>query len=202
MIDIKLIRAEPEKFSEAARVKNIEADIPTLLEVDGKLLEAGKELQEIRTAQNEAGKEIAKLDGEAKQQAIARISELKARAKRLSDLVSELEPKFNELMLLVSQPAAPDVPVGADETANAEVRREGRIRQFDFQPRDHVELGERLDIIDIPRGVKLAGTRNFVLKGAGALLHQAMLRLAMDRMVARGYCPLTVPVVVTFEKTA
>ena len=197
MIDIKLIRAEPQRYSEAARAKNIEADIPALLEVDGKLLQARKELQEIRTAQNEAGTQIAKLNGQAKQQAIANISQLKAEAKRLSDLICELEPKFQELMLLVSQPAAPDVPVGADEAANVEVRREGEVPRFDFKPRDHVELGKLLDIIDIPRGVKLAGTRNFVLKGAGALLHQAMLRLAMDRMVASGYCPLTVPVLVS-----
>jgi seryl-tRNA synthetase len=196
MIDIKLIRAEPEKFTNAARVKNIDVDIPALLEVDAKLVRAGKELQDIRTAQNEAGKQIAKLDDQEKQQAIAKMSELKGRAKELNNLISELEPKFNELMLRVAQPAASNVPVGKDESESAELRREGEIPQFDFEPRDHVQLGELLDIIDIPRGVKLAGTRNFVLKGAGALLHQGLMRLAMDTIVSRGYCPLTIPVLV------
>jgi len=196
MIDIRLIRAEPEKYSEAARVKNFPVDIPALLAVDAELSQAKKELQKLRTAQNEAGREIAKLSGEAKRQAIARIAALKGRIKELSDKIGRLEPRLNEMLLMVAQPPAPDVPVGEDETQNVELRREGEVRQFDFEPRDHVQLGELLDIIDIPRGVKLAGSRNFVLKGIGAMLHQAVLRLAMDLMVSRGYCPLTVPVLV------
>jgi seryl-tRNA synthetase len=99
-------------------------------------------------------------------------------------------------MLLAAQPAAADVPVGRDDTENVLIRKEGEVRRFDFEPKDHVELGTALDIIDIPRGVKLAGSRNFILKGAGALLHQALLRLAVDHMIARGYTLLTVPVLV------
>jgi len=196
MIDIKLIRDNPKTFTEAARAKNIEVDIPALLAVDGDLMAARRELQEIKTAQNKAGKEIAALTGDAKQAAIATMGDLKKRAKELNDLTAELEPKFNEMMLLVAQPPAADVPVGRDETENAELRREGNIRTFDFEPKDHVQLGEALDIIDIPRGVKLAGTRNYVLKGAGALLHQAVLRLALNQMAQKGYELLTVPVLV------
>ena len=70
------------------------------------------------------------------------------------------------------------------------------VPKFDFEPKDHVQLGESLDIIDIPRGVKLAGSRNYILKGAGALMHQAILRLAIDQMVAKGYTLMTVPVLV------
>jgi len=196
MIDIRFIRSEPEKFIEAARGKNIPADIPALLETDTKLLDARKELQDIRTARNAAGKEIARLRGEAKQAAIQRMSQLKARAKELGHIIGELEPKFSELMLLVPQPPAADVPAGADDADNVEVRRVGEIPEFDFEPKDHVQLGEALDIIDIPRGVKLAGTRNFVLKGAGVMLHQAVLRLGLDKMLQKGYQPLTVPVLV------
>ena len=196
MIDIKLIRAEPAKFIEAARVKNINADIPALLEVDEKLLKTRQELQEIRTAQNAAGKQIAKLQGEQKQDAIENMSRLKAKAKELGELVSELEPKFNELMLLVAQPPTAEVPIGKDESENVEIRREGQVRRFDFEPKDHVQLGELLDIIDIPRGVKLAGSRNYALKGAGAMLHYAILRLATDMIIARDYQLLTVPMLV------
>ena len=196
MIDIKLIRAEPQKFVEAARVKRIDVDIAALLEVDGKLLSARQELQEVRTAQNAAGKRIAKLAGREKADAIAEMKHLKARAKELGDLIAELEPTFDDLMLRVPQPPAPGVPVGEDETQNIVVREVGQVPQFDFETKDHVELGQALDIIDIRRGVKLAGTRNFVLKGAGAMLHQAVLRLALDRIAAKGYEPLTVPVLV------
>ena len=196
MIDIKLIRAEPQRYIDAAKAKRMEVDIPALLEADRKLMDAQRELQDIRTAQNAAGKEIAKLKDDAKRQAVEKMSQLKVRAKELNDLVEQLQPKFNELMLLVAQPAAPDVPIGKDETENVVVRTEGEIRRFDFEPKDHVQLGEALDIIDIPRGVKLAGSRNYFLKGPGAMMHYAILRLAADQMVAKGYTLLNVPVLV------
>ena len=196
MIDIKLIRAEPEKFIAAARDKNVQADIPALLEADRKLMAARKELQDVRTAQNAAGKRIAKLAGADKTSAIAEMHGLKARAKELEDVLAEAEPAVEELLLRVAQPPADDVPLGKDDTENIVIRTEGQVRSFDFEPKDHVELGEALDIIDIPRGVKLAGTRNFILKGAGALLHQAVLRLALDQMIEKGYTFMTVPVLV------
>ena len=196
MIDIKLIRAEPQRYIDAAKAKRMEVDIPALLEADRKLMDAQRELQDIRTAQNAAGKEIAKLKNDAKRQAVEKMSQLKVRAKELNDLVEQLQPKFNELMLLVAQPAAPDVPIGKDETENVVVRTEGEIRRFDFEPKDHVQLGEALDVIDIPRGVKLAGSRNYFLKGPGAMMHYAILRLAADLMVAKGYMLLNVPVLV------
>ncbi len=196
MIDIKLLRADPEKFRQAAKTKNIDVDIDMLLEVDGELLGARQQLQAARTAQNVAGKGIAKLKGDEKNAAIEKISELKSRTKQLNELIAKLEPTFDELMLRVAQPAAADSPVGADETENVELRREGDIPAFDFELKDHVQLGEALDIIDIPRGVKLAGSRNFVLKGAGAMLHHAVMRLAIDHIIAKGYEPLTVPVLV------
>jgi seryl-tRNA synthetase len=196
MIDIKLIRENPEKFIEAARLKNVDADIPALLDADRRLTDAQREMQEVRTRQNAAGKQIAQLKGDAKAKAIEAMGQLKARAKELADIVDQLQPRFDELMLRTAQPAAPDVPVGRDDTENAVLRVEGEVPQFDFPPKDHVQLGESLDIIDIPRGVKLAGSRNYILKGAGALMHQAILRLAIDQMVAKGYTLMTVPVLV------
>ena len=196
MIDIKLIREDPDTFRKAAADKHFTVDIDELLEVDRKLLDARRGLQDARTAQNQAGKQIAKLQGDEKRAAIAKMSERKESARDLTVLVEELEPRFRELMLLVPQPPAAEVPLGADDTENIELRREGEIPEFDFEPKDHVQLGEALDIIDIPRGVKLAGSRNYALKGAGAMLHYAVLRLAADRMVAKGYTLLNVPVLV------
>ena len=196
MIDIKLIRENPERFIEAARLKNVDADIPALLDADRRLVDAQREMQDVRTRQNTAGKQIAQLKGDEKTQAIEAMSQLKARAKELSDIVDHLQPRFDELMLRTAQPPAPEVPVGRDDTENVVLRIEGEVPQFDFPLKDHVQLGEELDIIDIPRGVKLAGSRNYILKGAGALIHQAILRLAIDQMVAKGYTLMTVPVLV------
>jgi len=196
MIDIKDLRADPDKYVRAAADKHIGADIPAVLELDRRVRAARQSLQDARTAQNAAGKSIAKLAGEAKQAAVAELGELKARVKAETETLAELEPQLNEMLLVVPQPAAPGVPVGADDADNVELRRVGEVRSFDFEPKDHIQLGEALDIIDMPRGVKLAGTRNYVLKGAGTLLHQAVLRLAQDMMLDRGFVPLTVPVLV------
>jgi len=196
MIDIKLIREDPERFIEAARCKNVDADIPALLEADRELTEARKELQDVRTRQNAAGKQIAKLSGQEKAEAVDQMQGLKVRARELGERIDALEPEFEALMLRAAQPAADDVPVGKDDTENVLLRTEGEIPHPDFELKDHVQLGESLGIIDIPRGVKLAGSRNFILRGAGALLHQALLRLAVDQMVAKGYELLTVPVLV------
>jgi len=196
MIDIKLIRSDPDKYIRAARDKNMSAYIEALLEADGQLLGLNQQLQDARTEQNAAGKQIAELTGQDKVDAIMSVKSLKTTIAELEEKIEQIVPKFDELMLLVAQPAADDVPLGKDDTENIELRTVGEIPSFDFELKDHVELGEALDIIDIPRGVKLAGSRNFILKGAGAMLHQAVLRLAIDQMIARGYQLMTVPVLV------
>lgn len=178
MIDIKLLRQDPDTYVEAAQLKNCPVDILALLDIDRQLTDVLRQYQEARTAQNAAGKEIAKLTGQEKADAIDRMGKLKARVKELDDKRGQLQPKLDELMLLVAQPPAADVPVGADDTENVEIRRVGKAPKFDFEPLDHVELGRTLDIIDLPRGVKLAGSRNYALKGADEMLHYAVLRLA------------------------
>ena len=197
MIDIKLLRANPDKYIQAAKVKRIKVDIPALLDIDARLAQARQLVQNLRTAQNTAGKTIATIkDPAAKKLAIAQMADTKAQLKQNQDLADELEPKFNDLMLLVPQLPAPEVPEGKDDTENVVMRHEGEIPKFDFPVKDHMQLGAELDIIDMERGVKLAGSRNYVLKGAGAMLHQAILRLAIDQMIAKGYTLLTVPVLV------
>jgi len=196
MIDIKLIRANPDIFINAAKVKNVSVDINRLLEIDKQLLHLRQELQEIRTEQNKASKEIPHLDGQEKQRKIQQLTTLKRRAKEISSQIDQLAPEFNRLMLLVPQVPDPSVPIGADENDNVEIKKVGKIRKFDFDPLDHVELGKALDIIDIDRGVKLAGTRNYCLKGLGVLLHQAVLKLATDIIRRKGFTLLTVPVLV------
>ena len=193
MIDIKEIRRDPDKFRKAGIDKHIEVDIDRLLEVDAELMDVKRQLQDIATDKNRIGKSIPRLESEEKQAAIEELSQLKQREAGFDEQSKQLQPQFDALMLQVAQPADQGVPLGKDDTENVEIRREGEIRQFDFEPRDHVELGLALDIIDIERGVKLAGTRNYLLKGDGALLHWAVLRFAVDMMVSRGYLPMSVP---------
>jgi seryl-tRNA synthetase len=199
MIDIKLIRENPQYFKDGARAKKIAADIDRLLEVDAQLTEAKKKLQDIVTEKNRIGKDIPKLAPDQKKEALARLAGFKEEESSLSEKLKSLQPEFETLMNQVPQPPAPEVPFGADDTENVELRTWGTIRQFEFTPKDHVELGTDLGIIDIERGVKLAGTRNYFLKGDGALLHWAVLRFAMDHMVKKGYVPMSVPLLMRDE---
>ena len=199
MIDIKQIRENPERFKKATKDKNFEVDIDRLLEVDGILREKKKDLQDLVSEKNRIGKSIPTLSGDDKESALAELSELKHNEIEFQERIKELQPEFDNIMLLVAQPTDEDVPLGKDDTENVEIRKEGKVREFDFEPKDHVQLGLDLGIIDIERGVKLAGTRNYILKGDGALLHWAVLRFAMDYMVGKGYVPFSVPVLMKDE---
>jgi seryl-tRNA synthetase len=200
MIDIKQIRENPEAFKKAALDKHFEIDIDYLVQIDADIQNIKKNLQDYATEKNKLGKLIPQLkDDDKKKEHIEHLSVLKQHEAQLQEKIKQLQPKFDELMLQVSQPADADVPLGKDDTENVEIRKEGEIRQFDFKPKDHVQLGLALDIIDIERGVKLAGTRNYFLKSDGALLHWAVLRFAFDLMVERGYVPLSVPLLMKDE---
>lgn len=199
MIDIKQIRENPQGFKDAGRAKHFDVDIDRLLEVDSALKAAKNQLQEISASKNRIGKSIPNLSGGEKDAALAQLSELKRQETNFNEDVKNLQPEFDELMMEVAQPADEDVPLGKDDTENIEIRKEGQIWRFDFEPKDHVQLGRDLDIIDIERGVKLAGTRNYLLKGDGAMLHWAVLRFAMDYMVGRGYVPMSVPLLMKDE---
>ncbi|MGD0551430.1 MAG: serine--tRNA ligase [Sedimentisphaerales bacterium] len=199
MIDIKEIRENPQRFKQAAKNKNIEVDIDRLMAIDAELLSAKQRLQEIATEKNRIGKSIPKLAGDEKQNALAQLAKFKADESQFEEKVKQLQPEADSLMLLVAQPADDIVPLGKDDTENVELRREGQVRKFDFKPKDHVQLGVDLGIIDIERGVKLAGTRSYFLKGDGARLHWAVLQFAMDVMIARGYTPMSVPLLMRDE---
>ena len=199
MIDIKQIRENPEKFRAACEAKGFDVEIDKLLAIDAELRIVKQQLQEISTDKNRIGKSIPRLPPDEKESALSQLSELKRRETEYSEDLGSLQPQFDQLMQQVAQPADDDVPVGKDDTENVEIRKEGEIRPFDFELKDHVQLGLALGIIDIERGVKLAGTRNYFLKGDGALLHWAILRFAMDTMIGKGYIPLSVPLLMKDE---
>lgn len=199
MIDIKLIRQDREKYKQACKDKNIFADIARLLAVDDELREAKQKLQDIVTEKNIIGKSIPNLELDEKKAALDNLALLKDQEAEFNEKTKKLEPEFDHLLLYVAQPADDDVPFGKDDTENIEIRKEGQVREFDFEPKDHMQLALDLDIIDVERGVKLAGTRSYFLKGDGALLHWAVLRFATDFMTQKGYVPMSVPLLMRDE---
>ena len=210
MIDLKDLRENPAAYRQAAMQKRIDVDIDRLLELESKHRAIEIERQQITAEKNQIGKQIGQMAGKlkkappAEQAALreemkklqARPTELKAAEQTLEAEAAELWPQIEAILLRVPQPADPEVPVGKDDSENVELRKWGTVRQFDFQPKDHIALGTELGMLDVDRGVKLAGSRSWFLTGAGAMLHQAVLRLAMDLMVERSFVPMVVPVLV------
>jgi seryl-tRNA synthetase len=210
MIDIKDLREHPEPYRTAAKLKRIDVDIDRLLDLDAKHRAIELQRQQFTAEKNQIGKQIGQLAGRlrkappAEQAALqeqmkrlqTRPTELKQQEQVLETQAAELAPQIEELLLRVPHPPDPDVPIGKDDTENVEIKKWGAVRQFDFQPKDHVTLGAELGMIDVDRGVKLAGTRSYFLTGYGALMHQAVLRLAYDLMIQRGFLPMSVPVLV------
>ncbi|MEW6252572.1 MAG: serine--tRNA ligase [Planctomycetota bacterium] len=206
MIDLKRIRENPELVKRAARDKNMDPGVvDRVLAVDARRRALETEFNELRYQQNQAGERIARAPKEEKaalsKELAQQMGRLKARLKEIDAEREKIEPELRELMLLVPQiPAYEEgVPVGRDAESNVEVRRVGTPKarsDFGFPFKDHLELGTALGIIDVDRGVKIAGSRNYVLRGAATLLHEAVLRLAADLMLQRTFTPMTVPVLV------
>lgn len=213
MIDLKDVRENPDRYREAARLKRIDVNIDRLLELDEQRRSLDARRQQLTAEKNAIGKQIGPIAGKLKKAAgdeqgalkaeqdrlQARAAEIKAAEQSLADQIAALEPQIEEILLRGVQLPDPEAPVGKDDSENVEVKRWGEVRKFDFEPTDHISLGQKLGIIDVERGVKLAGSRSYFLMGDGALLHQAVLRLAQDMMVERGFVPMAVPVLVREE---
>jgi seryl-tRNA synthetase len=210
MIDIKDLRERPDVYRAAAANKRIAVDIDRLLELDSQYRALSTRKQNLTAEKNAISKQIGPLMGKLKKAQGAekealeaelhnlqvRPAQLKHEEQALEAQLAELSPQIDDLLYRAAQPADTDVPVGKDDSENVELRQWGKVREFDFTPKDHITLGQELGMIDIERGVKLAGSRSYFLLGAGALLHQAVLRLAQDMMIQRGFVPMNVPVIV------
>lgn len=210
MIDLKDLRDNPDKYRVAAQQKRIAVDIDRLLKLDSDRRALDSKRQALTAEKNQIGKQIGQLAGQLKkatgeQQAKlqeemknlqARPTELKGAETELDNQVAALEPELQSLLYCAAAPADTDVPVGKDDTENVEIKKWGEPRKFELAPKTHIELGQSLGLVDFERGVKLAGTRSYVLTGAGSLLHSAVLRFALDLMIERGFIPQTVPVLV------
>lgn len=206
MLDIRYIRDHAEELQRTARVKGVEVSIPRLLELDDRRRGLMKEIEQLRHGRNRASAKIGKLaaGGET-----AEAERLKAEVKwnnetlvRLEEQQAEVETAYAALMQLVPNPVSTDTPDGKSDADNVELRRIGELPRFGFEPQDHVALGERLGLFDIQRGVKIAGARNYVLKGAGFHLHRAVQQLAMDVLEEAGFTPMDVPMLVREDALA
>jgi len=187
MLDIKYIREHPEEVNEGCKKKGFDCDVGQILKLDEKKRGLLLKIETLRADQGKLGKENI------------------AGAKKIKEEVKELEPQLEEInknlhSLLILLPNLPQdaVPVG-DESVNVVLRQHGKAPKFDFEPKDHLSLGESLEVLDVERAAKTSGSRFSYLKGDLALLEFALVDLAMKTAIKEGFLPIIPPVLIKEE---
>lgn len=196
MLDIKYIRENSDIVKKAAENKLINVDIDRLLEVDNILRTKNQELDTLREERNKLSSSIPTLADSEKKDTIEYVRTLKEKITKLEDEVTPLKEEFDNLMYEVPGVPFEEVPIGKTDEDNVEIKKVGKIPTFDFEIKDHVDLAESLDLVDIPRGVKVAGSRSYYLKNEAVLLEMALCRYVVDKLVKKGFTPMTVPTLV------
>jgi seryl-tRNA synthetase len=200
MLDIKFIRENPKKVKEGCLKKGIKVDIDRLLEVDKKLRETLQALEDMRAQKNKANKEIQRAkDKKEKDKIILKMRELDKNSDRLNKNLKELNEEFNNLILQIPNLPFGDVPVGRDERDNVVLRKVGEKPKFDFKFKNYLEIAENLDLIDVKRAAKVAGTRFGYIKREAVLLEFALINLAFDTLIREGFIPVLPPVMLKPE---
>ena len=200
MLDIKYIRENAEILKIACANKNFSADIDGILELDALITPDQQKLEALQLRRNKESKLVHTTKDEKQREELkSGLIEVKEQIDELQKSLRENKEKLHQKMLIVAQPAREDVPVGKDDSDNVEIMQWGERPKFDFKVKDHMDLGKKHDMIDIERGVKLAGSRSYILKNDGALLEHAVLQFTQDTLLERGFKLVSVPVLVNEE---
>ena len=199
MIDPQLLRDNPELFrvSQAARGDSVEL-VDAALAADERRRSAITESESLRAEQKLLGKRVAQATGDEKKELLLAASTLAARVKELAQLAADAEVEFTATAGSIGNPVIAGVPAGGEENF-VTLREVGEKPVFDFEPRDHLELGEKLRAIDMVRGAKVSGSRFYFLRGIGARLEIALMNLALDTALANDFEPLITPTLVKPE---
>ncbi len=200
MMDIRHIRERAEEFQRVADGKKITVSIAELLQTDERRRELSLQAETLRALRNRRSEEVGRLMADDRKDEAKRIREQMGTDKeQLAAIEAELDivmQRYRYLMERVPNLVSADTPEGRSDADNVVIAVHGTPPQFDFPALDHVELGEKLGLFDIERGVKVAGARSYFLKGDGLKLQRAVQQLALDLLDKRGFVGMDVPVMV------
>jgi len=201
MIDLRLIRERPDFVRQAIATLQLSAPIDEILSLDEQRRTLLSQVEQLKARRNEVSKAIGRLRGAAEAEPLKEeMRQVGEQIKALDGLVQDVEARLHLALMEVPNLPHESVPVGVDEGDNVIVRTEGEPRQFDFEPLPHWDLGPTLDIIDFERGVKMSGTRFYILKGLGARLQRALITWMLDLHVKQhGYTEIYPPYLVREE---
>lgn len=200
MLDIKFIRQNTQKVKEGCLQKGVKADIDRLLSLDEKKREMTKKIEDLKAQKNKASKEISKIkDNNEKQEIIRQMKEVDEKDDDLKEEFKRVEKEFNDLLFQVPNLPLSNTPIGKDESQNIVLKEVGKRTAFKFEPKDYLEIAQKLDLIDMKRAAKVSGTRFAFLKKQLALLEFALINLAFDNLIKEGFIPLITPVMLKPE---
>lgn len=180
MLDIKIIRNNPEEVQYSIDKKWIDVDLNRFLEIDKKLITGKQELDELRALRNKVSKEIPTLWPDEKQKALSEMKEVSDKIKTWESEFHELEAEFKELHMNIPNLLSREVPEGKDDTENGIIREVWEIKKYDFEPKDHHALWEELDLIDKKKAAEVTGARFYYLKGDLVLLEYALINFTFS----------------------
>ena len=193
MLDPRILREDPDAVARSLKRRGMKLDLDSLIELEAEHRAALQEAEQLRSRQNDASKEIAGLEGEAKERAIEDVSGLAAAVKTAGARADELAEEFQTAWLEVPNLVDPTAAEGLTDEDNVAIKHHGDASTVGT---DHATLGESLDIIDTERAAKVSGSRFGFLKGKGALLELSLVRWAMDHLAEAGFLPMIPPVLV------
>lgn len=189
MIDLEILRNDPDRVRNAIDKKRMNVDIDRILILDAERRTLIKQIDEVRAKRNHFSIEQMKSEG----------PKIKEDLKKLEDKLDPIEREFNDKTHYIPNFPHSDVPEGKDETENIELSMHGDKKVFDFEPRDHEELLKINDLAEFDVAAKISGNKFYYLKNQAVILEMAILRWAMDRVIARGFTPMTTPDLVRRE---
>lgn len=199
MIDVNTLREEPDLLKANLARRGVEIDVDRMVELDEALRLVRRNAENARAEQRVLGKQIATTSESGQAEIIERAGLLADQYKRLSADADALEAEFDALWVTVPNLAHDSVPSGESDADNVEIKRWGSPRAFDFEVRDHQDIGEALGIIDVAAGAKVSGSRFAYLKGQAVLLELGLVRWAMELLSVEGFTPVIPPVLVREE---
>src|SRR3954469_4660846 len=196
VIDPKLLREDPDRIRAAQVKRGLSADVvDEALAADERRRSTIVEFERLRGEQKTLGKQIPKAGGDERQALLERTRTLSAEVKKAESAQADAEDAYRAVLMSIPNPAAEEAPSGGEDDYVV-LEEVGTSRVFDFEPRDHVELGRLLGAIDIDRGAKVSGARFYYLTGVGADLELALVNMAMDQARAAGFTTMIPPTLV------
>ncbi len=196
MIDPRILRDDPDRVRAAQAKRGLSDDVvDRAISADEARRRAIVEFEARRGEQKQMGKQVAAAQGEEKQALLAQVKDLAAEVKRLEAAQGEAEQEWREALLSIPNLAADEAPAGGEDDYVV-LEHVGTPREFDFEPRDHVELGRMLGAIDLERGAKVSGSRFYFLTGVGAQLEFALVNMALDQAREAGFTQVVAPALV------